>query len=180
MALVVEDGTGKADADSYVSLADANAYAVAHGLTFPIAGADVTPAEQALRRATVWIDATYRGRFSGYRKNRRNQALEWPRVGAMDALYPPNLIKPDVVPVEIVQATIEAAVREKAAPGALSPDITPGKIIGEVSVDGAVSVKYAAPGGVQDQRPVATVIDGILASLLGDRASNLFGSTVRG
>lgn len=180
MTLVVENGTGLPNADSYVSLADANAYAASRGLTFPIAGADATLAEQALRRATVWLDAAYRGRFSGYRKNRRDQALEWPRTGALDAMCPPNPIDPDEVPVEIVQATIEAAVREKASPGVLSPDVTPGKIISEVAVEGAVSVKYATPGSVQDQRPVATVIDGILASLLGDRVSSLFGVAVRG
>jgi hypothetical protein len=180
MPLIVENGTGMANADSYVSLADANAYATSRGLTFPIAGADATLAEQALRRATVWLDAAYRGRFSGYRKNRRAQALEWPRTGALDALCPPNPIDPDAVPIEIVQATIEAAVREKAAPGSLSPDVTPGKIISEVAVEVAVSVKYATPGGVQDQRPVSTVIDGILSPLLGERAANLFGRAERG
>lgn len=175
MALVVETGTGSSTSESYVSIADANTYATARGLTFAISGADAALAEQALRRATAWLDATYRGRFPGERKNRREQALEWPREHAYDAMCPANLLPDDEVPVEIVNATIEAAVREKAKPGSLAPDVTPGRIMSEVSVDGAVAVKFAAPGGIADQRPVSTVIDGILSTLLGNRASPIFG-----
>lgn len=175
MALVVETGTGSSTSESYASLSAASAYAAARGLTFAIADDDEPLAEQALRRATAWLDATYRGRFPGWRKNRREQALEWPRESAYDAMCPPNLLADDAIPIEIVNATIEAAVREKANPGSLSPDVTPGRIMSEVSVEGAVSVKYVAPGGIADQRPVSTVIDGILSTLLGNRASPIFG-----
>lgn len=183
MALTVETGAASATADSYASLATIAAYATAHGLTFAIAGADEVPAEQAARRATVWLDATYRGRFTGRRKNGRAQALEWPRYDAWDSQPVPDPIPSDEVPREIVSACCEAAIREKASPGTLSPDVTPGQVERSVSVANAVSVEYAATAsGVAGQRPISTVIDDILGSLLtGSReAARLFGVAVRG
>jgi hypothetical protein len=163
MSIVVEDGTGKADAESYVSAADANAYAASHGLTFAIAGDDAALAEAALRRATTWLDAEYGARFPGQRNNGRGQALQWPRSDAVDAAG--EEIASDEVPAEIVAATIEAAVREKASPGSLSPDVTPGKVKTRAKV-GEIEVEYAASGSVAEQRPVLSVVDGILSGLL--------------
>lgn len=163
MALITEDGSGLANAESYVSVSDAAAYAAARGLTFPASPTD--KAEQALRRATAWLDGRYRSRFPGQRKNGRDQALEWPRVYACDR--DGNEIASDEVPVEIVNATIEAAVREMAAPSSLSPDVTPGKVKKRAKVD-TIEVEYAVgTGTAYDQRPVVSVIDGILSGLLG-------------
>lgn len=64
--LIVEDGSGLANAESYVSASDAASYAADRGLTFPASPAD--KAEAALRRATAYIDNTYRTRFPGQRK----------------------------------------------------------------------------------------------------------------
>lgn len=166
MALIVESGDGLPDAESYVSVSDAAIYAAAHGLPF-LVGSPESDAEAALRRATTWLDANYRQRFSGRRRNGRGQALEWPRVGASDA--EDNEIADDEVPDEIVKACIEAAIRELATPGALSPDVTPNSVIASASVSGAVSVTYASGKGVDGQRPVSTVIDDILGSLIGAR-----------
>jgi hypothetical protein len=163
MALSVETGSGSASSDSYVSVSDAVTYAASRGLTFPASPAD--KAEQALRRATAWLDGRYRSRFPGQRKNGRDQALEWPRVYADDR--DGNEIASDEVPVEIVNATIEAAVREMASPGGLSPDVTPGKVKKSAKV-GDIAVEYAVTSGnAYDQRPVVSVIDGILSCLLG-------------
>lgn len=179
MALNVETGTGSPTSESYETIENAAAYAAARGLSFSISGAPaIALAEQAMRRATTWLDGAYRGRFSGWRKNRREQALEWPRSGASDQDC--NAIADDEIPVEIKHATIEAAVRELAKPGSLSPDVTPGKIKKSVAISGAVAVEYAVGAAdVQDQRPVMTVVDGILAPLLGSRASSIVGETVR-
>jgi hypothetical protein len=179
MSLIIETGAGLSGAESYVNLADAAAYAEARGLTFAISGDDEALAEQALRRATTWLDATYRSQFPGDRKNLRQQALEWPRIGAYDRNG--YNITDSEIPRELVAATIEAAVREKASPGALSPDVTPGQIAKMERVEGAVTVEYAIGSGViSDQRPVSTVIDDILGSLLCvSRGPALFGVTVR-
>ena len=178
MPLIVEDGTGLPDADSYVSVTDCEAYATARGMTFSASPAD--DAEAALRRATAWVDGSFRARFPGRRRNGRGQALEWPRIGAED--QEGNAIADNEIPVEIVQATCEAAIRELAAPGALSPDVVMAQTLKSASVDGAVSVTYAGGGGVDGQRPIATVIDDILSSLIGSRAKSgaaVFGQAAR-
>ena len=182
MALVVEDGTGKVDAESYVSVADAGAYAASHGLTFNVTGDPaIALAEKALRRATTWLDGQYRSQFLGYRRFGRNQRLEWPRSGAYVQAVPYGTIAQDEVPHEVVEATVEAAVRELAVPGALSPDVTPGRIQKSVRVEGAVAVEYSiGTGGAYDQRPVLTVVSGILAPVLGnDSSGGLFGKASR-
>lgn len=178
MPLIVEDGSGLANAESYVSVSDCAAYATARGLTFT-ASPEAT-AEAALRRATTWLDGRYRGSFPGSRTNRREQALEWPRINAYDQSCPRQFIKIDEIPVEIVHACCEAAIRELAAPGSLSPDVTPGKIKKSAKV-GDIAVEYVVgAGSACDQRPISTVIDDILGSLLSvNRGPALFGETVR-
>lgn len=179
MSLVVEDGSGLANADSYVSLADASTIATSFGLTFAISGGDEPLAEAALRRATVWLDASYRHRFSGWKRRYRAQALEWPRQGAYDTNSIPQYIPEDQVPVEIRRATVIAAVREKASPGSLSPDITPGEITKRLKV-GSYEEEYFGAGGVADQRPVVSMVDDVLASLLMiTRGPALFGRAER-
>lgn len=126
MTLTVETGIGFANADSYASVADADAYAANFGLTW---AGDATAKEVALRRATAFLDANYRARFPGYRVKRRDQALEWPRYAAFVRTYDSNpwslyqgstegfngseldlaTIPSNVVPVEMVRATIIAA-----------------------------------------------------------------------
>jgi hypothetical protein len=165
MTLIVEGGSGLPDAESYASVADAVLYAVSHGLNFAESPED--DAEAALRRATTWIDGRFGGRFTGVKANGREQALQWPRKYAKDS--DGFEIASDEVPDEIIRATCEAACRELASPGALSPDVKAGEVITAASVSGAVSVQYALNTGVDGQRPIATVIDDILAGLIGQR-----------
>lgn len=131
MPLIVEDGTGLPNADSYVSVADCQAYAAAHGLAF--AGEEAA-LEAALRNATLYLDGeyTYRGeRATG------TQALEWPRTVV------------DGVPREVVSACCELAVR--ALKGPLWQDVsstTAGAAI-EKTV-GPITTKYATAEGVRN------------------------------
>lgn len=76
MALVVEDGTGLANADSYVSAADATAY---HELFSNAAWASAASdaKDVALRKATQYLDSHYK--FKGVPRT-VSQALSWPRV----------------------------------------------------------------------------------------------------
>lgn len=177
MALIVEDGTGKPDAESYVSVAGAGAYAAARGLIFPIAtGPEIASAEQALRRATEWLDAKYGGRFGGTWAV-TGQGLAWPRF---DAVYRGAFIPITTIPLQIVAATVQAAVRELASAGSLSPDVTPGKIKKRVKVEGAVEVEYAVgSAGVASQTPVVSIIDGILAGLIATPGTAYSGRAVR-
>jgi hypothetical protein len=74
MSLIVEDGTGLATAESYVSVADCTTYCTSHGLT-AWTGTDAVK-EVALRNATQYIDTNYSFK---YEKTYVDQALEFPR-----------------------------------------------------------------------------------------------------
>ena len=168
MALIIEDGTIVTGAQSYVSASDCRIYALARGLKFT----DDAAGEQALVRATTWLDSAYP--WTGARTGGRGQPLQWPRQNVTDVEG--NPIANDEIPQEVVSACCEAAVRELAKPGSLSPDYTPAKRIKSASVDGAVSVEYV--GG--SEMPISTVIDGILTSLIVvSRLPAIMGKSVR-
>src|SRR4051794_29732341 len=77
MALIVEDGTGLATADSYLSLADANIYFTNHGSPVEWTGAADAAKESALRYAARWLD----GKFTWIGLLvQGTQSLEWPRI----------------------------------------------------------------------------------------------------
>ena len=121
MALIVEDGSGKANAESYVSVADCTAYAAAHGLTFT---GDEPAKEARLRRATQYIDAQYA--FKGEEQT-DTQALAWPRTVAIG------------VPREIVSACCELACKS----GDLWQDVDASAVVSETI--GPLSTTYAEP-----------------------------------
>jgi hypothetical protein len=182
MALIVEDGTGVTGANSYVSLEDVNEYHAARGNT---AWADAASSpdearEGAIVRATQYIDAKYRLRWPGTRKAGRSQRLEWPRSDATD-IYG-EVIADDSVPQEVADATAEAALREVTAPGSLMPDyVASEKVISETI--GKLSVTYSdklISSGANSVLPVISIIDGILAPILGEQQLWLFGTARRG
>lgn len=78
MPLIVEDGTGLADAESYTSVADADTYFSNRGYTL-WATLSTAEKEQALRRSTDYLLQVYRLRWKGTRVN-GTQALDWPRA----------------------------------------------------------------------------------------------------
>ena len=103
MALVT---TPSADnADSYATLADANAYFASIGET-KWTGSDAVK-ENALRRATNYLDNQYRGKWRGVR-TLASQALAWPRAGVVDG---DGFDLPlGEIPVQVQRATMEAAL----------------------------------------------------------------------
>ncbi len=171
--LVVEDGSGVTGANSYVEQSIADDYWEDRGdATWDAAISDDKDA--ALVRATASIDATYRGRFPGYRTHGRGQELEWPRTDAYDT--EDNLIAADEIPVEIIEATCEAALRELATPGATLPDLQPAT---KRIKAGSVEIEYAS--NASDQPVTFQTIDGILSGILiSGSAGGLFGVAVRG
>ncbi len=78
MSLVVEDGTGIATAESYCSVADADTYHTNQG-NAAWALLSTTLKEQALRRATTFMEGKFRDIYAGYRKG-IIQSLSWPRI----------------------------------------------------------------------------------------------------
>jgi hypothetical protein len=172
MALTVEDGSGVAGADSYISVADAETYCTARGLTFATGTTDNK--EAALRRATVALDAMYRTRFPGYRTNARSQVFEWPRQAAFD--MEENVIASNEIPIEVKNAVCEMAVRELAEAGSMMPDLERGGHIQSLRA-GSVGIEF---GNNALATTTFQLIDGILASLLGPAPSRMSGVAVRG
>ena len=77
MALVPEDGTGLANADSYCSQAEATTYHAAMGnAAWALLSSDAK--DQCIRRATSYMVGAYRLRWAGTRMLAA-QALDWPR-----------------------------------------------------------------------------------------------------
>lgn len=142
--------------------ARANAAWSAEGVTDPQRTA-------ALVRASTWLDGEYGARFSGAKTGGRSQQLQWPRTGAMDA--EDNEIEDDEVPFEVENAVYEAALRELANPGGLTPDIVGTERILREKV-GDLETQYADAADPNAAKPVVTIIDGILAGLLVTKATS--------
>ena len=107
LVLIKEDGSGKADANSYADVADCNAYHDGHLYAFAWLNATTANREKALVFATRLIDAEYQ--FHGRQAN-STQALQWPRLACPgpDAARGLSLAS-DAVPKAVVQATCEMA-----------------------------------------------------------------------
>lgn len=121
MALEVEDGTGKANAESYISLAEATARHSNLGNAAWGAAADDTTREQALRRATAYMEQAYRSRWLGERIS-KEQALSWPRVITQDV--DGWWIDSNEVPQAVKDACADLAL--KALSADLAPDLERG------------------------------------------------------
>lgn len=107
--LTVEDGSGRSDSESYVSVADANTRHTALGNT-AWTGADSVK-EAALRRATQYMEQAFRSRWKGTRLLRA-QALSWPRYGAVVDGWD---VESTIVPDEVANACADLALRALSA-----------------------------------------------------------------
>lgn len=123
MSLVTEDGTARADAESFASVAAADAYHASRG-NVSWAGALSTDKENALRRATDYMEQEYRLKWKG-RRTSIGQSLDWPRWGVQmeDVGYGryAAYIEPNTIPAQVTQACCELAFR--ALSGPLAPDL---------------------------------------------------------
>lgn len=153
MALIVEDGTGKPDAEAYMSVADADAYFAARG-NDAWAALDTVAKEIALRKGSDYMAGTYTDQWKGERVS-AVQALDWPRKCVrVERFHLPST----AVPSAVARANAEMAVRSIG--GDLQADQSSQvkqETVGPITVvysDGArQGVKYSA-------------VDGLLSSLL--------------
>jgi hypothetical protein len=136
MPLVVEDGTGLANADSYQTLEDARLLASDFGVCLPASDFD---AEVALRNGARYADR-YEGRFSGHRLV-DTQALSYPREDSCRC-YGVNTIAVDsgVIPMEILLSQLFAAVEYGAGTEVMPVD--DGRSVQLEEVVGAVKAQY--------------------------------------
>lgn len=105
MALVVENGDGLVDAESYISVADADAYHTRFGNT-AWTGSD-SAKEMALRKAARYIDLKYGQRWYGQRSS-KEQGLAWPRIGVIDR--DGYQFDNDELPTDLEKANAEAGL----------------------------------------------------------------------
>lgn len=165
MALIVEDGSIVAGAESYISVSDADAYHAARG-NAAWTGTDAAK-EALLRKATDYMLQVYGLRWKGDRVS-ATQALDWPREGVEVFGFD---IDPDVVPDAVANACAELALR--AASGDLTPDVARRTVREKV---GPIEVEYDrnAPA-----LPDYQAVDNMLAPYLEQGGSNVFRSVVR-
>jgi hypothetical protein len=169
MSLIVEDGSIVDGAESYASVDDANTYLDAMGMT-TWANLTDTDKERALRRATMFMLARYRGRWKGS-KVKYAQSLDWPRVGVTPADAEPPYstqagfgygyqyeIPYTSVPKEVKNACCELAFR--AAAGPLMEDLQQ-QILQETV--GPITTKY---DNTSPQSARYVFVDAILGPLL--------------
>jgi len=165
MALVVEDGTAKSDAESYASVAFADTY-VADYLNGDATwdAADTSTKEVALRVGTAFINNKYRLRWKGYART-REQALAYPRNGVVD--FDGYIIPTNEVPLTLQHAAVEAAVRFLDSDTTLEPDATFDQIgvksLAEKFDVFSQSIEYA---GARSTQPSFTKIDRLISDLL--------------
>lgn len=150
--LIVEDGTGVAGADSFVTLAECTAWNekfYGHALT----GSDAVK-DAALRRAAAWLStylanassiAGFAGKYKwkGERTFGRSQPLAWPRTGVTDAEG--NAIGANEIPVEVKNAQHILARVEFQSPGVLTPEINLSKIVQREKVGPLERSYFGAP-----------------------------------
>ena len=127
MALIVETGTGSATGESFCSVADSLAYHAARG-NATWATITTTQQEQALRRATDYMEAVYSQRWAGTRTT-SVQALSWPRYNVCVNGF---VTLSSSIPRAVINACSELALR--AAAGELLSDSTQQKTRTKVDV----------------------------------------------
>ncbi|WP_312435402.1 DnaT-like ssDNA-binding protein [Janthinobacterium sp.] len=156
--LVIETGAGLADAESYASVAAADARCTSLGLTAWAALAE-TDKEIALRKAVLFM-ATYRTRWAGLRVYQR-QALDWPRYNVVvDGFIVPST----TVPLDVVNACIDLAVRAGSGEDLL-PDLDTGSNAIKKDKTGPLETEYFQ--NTTDARERFVAVDALLAPYFG-------------
>lgn len=128
--LIVEDGTGLPDADSYITIDEFKTYAASYGID--ISAYDDAKIETSCRVGTMWVDTAYR--YKGTKLNAM-QALEFPRNGCTDWSGYPVV----GVPARVKQATAYMTAQANAGP--IYTDVDHGGMIKSEAV-GPISVTY--------------------------------------
>lgn len=156
MAIVVEDGTGRADSVAYASLAEVTAYLLAQGVDDESGwlGTDAV-LEAAIVKATRYIDATYS--FKGEIRI-QTQALAWPRAYVTDRHG--RMLAADAVPAAVKAATAEVALLS------LTTDLTPVVAATDrVARVKAGSAEVEFESGAKDQGTRITIVDRLIGDL---------------
>lgn len=172
MAIVVEDGTGLTDAETYVSVDDCKAYLDARGR---VTWGDLTEQQQeaSLRQAADYLDAKYGPRLQGYRL-KTTQALMWPRT---DVSWDNVTWDPAPLPVPLIRACCEAASIASTGVDLFEPLDRGGQVVEKLEIVGPITerTKWAGSAPVGTTYPaIARYMDILCGS------GTLIGTMVRG
>ena len=176
LILIKEDGTGKADANSYADVAECDAYHDGHLYATAWTGATEENKAAALVMATRLIDVEIQ--FNGTRSN-YIQALQWPRSACPERdndysplnallMLPSGNVPADQVPRAVIQATCEMARELLLTDRTAAPR-------GE-------GLRFENTGGIQtgydknDRRPVLSQVTLAMLSKYGAQVSSKSGS----
>lgn len=156
MAFTVEDGTGLAAANAYISEADADAYWADRGIPTEWAAAASGDKEKAIVTATSYIDAHYQWLVGTIGST--TQALAWPRDNATDRHG--RTLASDAVPAVVEAAACELA--QKVLEGdTLAVDVEDRVAREKV---GPIETEYAGGGGTG--QPRYSYVDQLLSGLV--------------
>jgi hypothetical protein len=103
LTLIVEDGTSKPDSNTYIGLADADAYFEGRLNNTAWTGADIDTKTAALIQATRLLDSYVT--WTGSKKT-AEQSLQFPRAG----IYVNNTDYSGIIPTELKNAECELAL----------------------------------------------------------------------
>lgn len=171
MSLTVETGAGVVGAESYASIAAANARCAGLGATSWAALADADK-EIALRKAAQFM-AIYRARWAG-RRFTQAQGLDWPRYGVVVDDF---AVASNIVPVDVVNACIDLAARVGAGEDLL-PDLDTGSNVIKRDKTGPLETEYFQ--NTTDVRERFVAVDAMLAPYFGTAGGSNSIRLVRG
>ena len=178
---VVEDGTGKTDANAFETVEEAQTYWDARGRDYSCYSDPQI--QQAIVRATQYLSESfqwkgYRTKVRDYDEPEKEQALSWPRIGVTDGEG--ILVPDDIIPRALKWATSEIAFYELTHPDAFDPVFEQNRIVDSERV-GPLSVSYNTDKvSVQGARPQLPTVSDLLAEYLALGGNNsLFGQAVR-
>lgn len=175
MALIVENGTGLSNAESFVSVAEADAFFALYDATKW--NGNTTDKEQALRRATAYLSNAIN--WGGLRTHGRAQALAFPRAGLFDKES--YAIPINEIPIELKVACYHLAGVEFSNPNALNPSIVLADRVKREKID-ALEVEYSLSSVSADSyRTEVAIVSDLIAPFLNNKNSSscLSGSSSR-
>ena len=139
MALEVEDGTGKADAESVLSVTDLDTMATRENWpNWPASGQQVPAKEAALRQASRWMESRFRTRIQGavsyaYGLSYHTAFQAFPKSTTQRLLFPmTSFVYPDGRTLSVGEwlppewALGNGLAARRAFLGTLSPDLKRG------------------------------------------------------
>jgi|TARA_R110000796_G_scaffold17656_2_gene54202 hypothetical protein len=165
MALIIEDGTNVTGASSFVTLAEARAFALARGVTL---SADDATVEALVIKASDFLNQL-EGEFQGLRTTPNTQPLVFPRAGVYWLSY---LVESNTIPGALKNAQCQLVV-DQAGGVDLQPVGTGAEILEEMV--GPIRTKFA-PSGTNAATPTLSTFYGFISGLLAPGSSVTGGS----